>query len=67
MRFEQYEIWVLEGEKWRLSSSFADFEIANSVAHDYAYRMRLIRAVYENGKCVQQEILAEMGATRERS
>jgi len=66
MRFEQYEIWVLQGKRWELSSSFAEFELASAVANTYKYRMRLIHAVYENGACVHQDVLLEMGATREQ-
>ena len=66
MSYEQYEIWVWRARRWEMSSSFVDFELASAVANNYKHRMRLIHAVYENGTRVQENILAEMGATREK-
>ena len=31
MRWEQYEVWVLNGEKWELAAFFADFDVAAAV------------------------------------
>jgi hypothetical protein len=64
MRFEQYEIWVQRGNRWEMSSSYLDFEIASAVAYSYNNRVRLIQAVYENGTCVKQDVLAEVGMPR---
>jgi predicted LPLAT superfamily acyltransferase len=66
MRVEQYEIWVLQGKRWTMSSAFLDFEFASAIAKTHVQHMRLIHAVYEEGAQVQQNILAEMGATREK-
>ncbi|HTC92957.1 MAG TPA: hypothetical protein VK699_05845 [Terriglobales bacterium] len=68
MRHEQFEIWVLRAKRWEMSSSFMDFELASAIANANTYkeRMRLIHAVYENGARVQEDILAEMGTTREK-
>jgi acetyl-CoA carboxylase beta subunit len=66
MRHEQFEIWVLRGKRWEMSSSFMDFELASAIANTYKERMRLIHAVYQNGARVQEDILAEMGMTREK-
>ncbi len=65
-RFEQYEIWVLNGDRWEITSWFRDFEVASAVARGRSRRVRLIHAVYENGKRVQEEVIAEVGTTRER-
>lgn len=65
MQFAQYEIWVLRGKRWEMSSSYNDFEIASAVAYTYNNRVRLIHAVYENGTCVKQDVLAEVGTPRE--
>ncbi len=65
-RFEQYEIWVLNGDRWEISSWFRDFDVASTVATGRTRRVRLIHAVYEDGKRVQEEVIAEVGATRER-
>jgi hypothetical protein len=66
MPFEQYEIWILHGKQWTLASAYTDFELASAVANSHTHHMRLIHAIYENGVQVQQNILAEMGATREK-
>ena len=65
MRFEQYEIWVLNGERWEMVSWFRDFEVASAVARGRSRRVRLIHAVYEGSKRLQEEIIAEVGDTRE--
>ncbi len=65
LRFEQYEIWLQNGEHWELYAWFPEFEVATAVAHSRARRVRLVHAVFEDGKRVQEEILADLGATRE--
>jgi hypothetical protein len=63
-RFEQFEIWVLNGEKWELASAFHDFDVAAAVARGRNSRVRLVHAVYEDNKLVAQEVIAEVGSTR---
>ncbi len=65
MRFDQYEIWVLNGDHWEMISWFRDLEVANAVARGRSRRVRLIHAVYEDRTRVQEEVIAEVGATRE--
>jgi hypothetical protein len=65
MRAEQYEIWVENRGRWELVCWFASFDVASSVFANRTYRQRLIHATYENGTLVQQEVLAEVGRTRE--
>ena len=64
-RIEQYEIWVLSGEKWELTSAFRDFDVASAVARSRSTRVRLMRVIYEGGQVVEKHVLAEIGATRE--
>ncbi len=64
-RFEQFEIWEFNGGKWEFIASFRDFEVANVMARRRTYRVRLMHVVYENGKPVEQEVLTEIGATRQ--
>ncbi|HLJ25692.1 MAG TPA: hypothetical protein VKY85_03185 [Candidatus Angelobacter sp.] len=45
-------------------SSFHDFEVASTVVRNRSDKMKLIHAIYEDGKVVTQDVLAEMGATR---
>ncbi|HTD24907.1 MAG TPA: hypothetical protein VK738_19800 [Terriglobales bacterium] len=49
-----------------MSAAFVDFELASAVANTHTHHMRLIHAIYEKGVQVQRNILAEMGATREK-
>jgi predicted LPLAT superfamily acyltransferase len=64
-RFEQYEVWELKQGRWEMAASFGDFEVANAVARERHYRVRLVRVTYEDGKKVQEEVLSEIGATRQ--
>ena len=66
-RWEQFEVWTQNGEKWEMLASFHDFELASAMARTRSNKMRLIHAVYENGKMVEQDILAELGSTRSDS
>ena len=65
MRFEQYEVWKLVGDAWEIIAWFTDFAVASAVAGNYSYRMRLVHAVFENGQRTHEDVLAEVGATRE--
>jgi len=64
-RYEQFEIWTLNHDKWELSSAFRDFEVASAVARARSSRVRLMHVVYEDGKVVEKQVMAEIGATRE--
>jgi hypothetical protein len=64
-RFEQYEVWEQNRGKWEMVAAFREFEIASSLAHKRTYRVRLMRVVYEGNKAVQQDVLTEIGATRQ--
>lgn len=63
-RFEQYEVWELRGERWELVAAFVDFDPAAAVASNRNKRLRLIHAIYENGKMVSSETYAEIGNIR---
>lgn len=63
-RFEQFEIWEFNNERWELVGAFRDFDVANLLAHRRSYRVRLMHVVYEDNKAVQQDVLTEIGATR---
>ena len=65
-RFEQFEVWEFNKERWEFVASFRDFDVANALARRRHYRVRLMRLVYEDGKAVEQEVLTEIGATREK-
>lgn len=65
MQSEQYEVWVKNKERWDLVATFRDFDAASAVFRNRTYRQRLLMAVYENGQLVRQDVLAEVGRTRE--
>jgi hypothetical protein len=65
-RFEQYEVWEFNQGRWELVAAFPDFEFANLMARRRHYRVRLMRVVYEDGKVIQQEVLSEIGTTRDK-
>ena len=67
-RFEQYEIWGLSsksGARWEFVAAFHDFDVASAVAARRGRGVRLVRAVYEDGKLAEQQVIAELGSTRE--
>lgn len=62
---EQFEVLQLNGDKWELVAAFGDFELANGVARNRQARMRLVHATYDGGKQISQDVLADLGTTRE--
>jgi hypothetical protein len=66
-RWEQYEVWASTKGKWGLVAWFVDLDVASAVFRNRTYRQRLVHAVYEDGKLVQQDVIAEVGGTREEA
>jgi hypothetical protein len=64
-RFEQFEIWEFDDGRWHFVASFRDFDVARVMASKRRYRVRLMQVVYEGGKAVEQQVLTEIGATRD--
>jgi hypothetical protein len=65
-RWEHFEVWAEKGGQWQLVAAFLDFNVASAVARNYTYRMKLVHAVFEDGRRVTEETLAELGATRQK-
>lgn len=65
-RFEQFEIWEFNQGRWTFIASFRDFEVANALARRRTYRVRLLHVTYDNGTKVAEEVLAEIGETRQQ-
>jgi hypothetical protein len=65
MRWEHFEVWADKTGKWELVGAFLDHEVAAAVAKNYTYRLRIVHAVFEDGTRVKEEVLAELGSTRE--
>ncbi len=63
-RFEQFEVWVFQNNRWELIAAFFDFDTASAVAANRNSRVRLIHAIYENGRVVSSDTLAEIGNIR---
>ncbi len=68
-RWEQYEIWTQAADKWERIAWFRDLDVASAVMHNRHTGVRLVHVIYEDGKAVQRDIIAEIaaGATRDRS
>lgn len=63
--WEQYEVWLQNKSSWERVASFRDLDVASAVARNYSYRMRLVHAVYQGNERAHEDVLAELGATRE--
>jgi len=64
-RFEQFEIWEFNQGRWEFVASFKDFDVAQAMARTRRYRVRLMQVAYDNDKAVDQQVLTEIGATRD--
>ena len=64
-RLEQFEVLQLHGEKWELVAAFQDLELATEVARNRRSNIRVVRVSYEDDKRVLEEILLDLGSTRD--
>ncbi len=62
--FEQFEVLKLSGDKWELVAAFSDFELANELAKQRTSNVRLVRASYDNGKRISEEVILSLGSPR---
>ena len=51
---------------WEFVACFREFDVAYALAKNRTERVRLLKITYENGAPVEQEVIAEVGATREQ-
>ena len=65
-RFEQFEIWEFNQGRWQFIASFGEFEMANALARRRTYRVRLLHVTYDDGSKLAEEVLAEIGETRQQ-
>ncbi len=63
-RLEQFEVLQLNGDKWELVAAFADLDLANELVRVRGANVRLVRATYEDGKRVSEDIIVSLGNTR---
>ena len=65
MAFEQFEIWQMVDDRWDLVATFLNFDTANAIVRNRKECVRLLKVAYDNGAAVSQEVLAEVGSTRQ--
>ena len=63
--WEQFEVWIPKDGKWEMAGWFHEFDVASNVARSRRSNVRLTHAVYEDGRMVNIEVLAEIGGLRE--
>ena len=66
-RWEQFEVWAQNGAKWEMVGAFDDFDVASAMVRKRSSRTRLIHAIYDDGRKVAEDILAELGITRKEA
>lgn len=67
MRWEHFEVWADKKGRWELIGAFLDHDVASAVARNYTYRMKVVHAVFEDGKRIEEQTLVELGSTREHA
>ena len=63
-RVEQFEVLQIVGEHWELVAAFPQLELATEVAKNRSANVRIVRATYENGKKIAEDIILDLGSTR---
>jgi hypothetical protein len=61
---EQFEVFQLSGERWEFVAGFPVLDLATEIARTRGANVRVVRATYENGKKVAEDIIVDLGATR---
>ena len=66
-RAEQYEIWAPASGKsrWEFVAAFKDFDLASAVATRRGRSVRLIHAIYLDGKLTEQHVILDLGKPRQ--
>lgn len=66
-RWEQYEIWAPASDpsRWQFVAAFHDFDVASAVAKARGSHVRLIHAKYVGGKLAEQQVILDVGKTRQ--
>ncbi len=64
-QLEQFEVFRFHDEKWELVAAFQDLDLASELARSRRSNVRVVRASYEDGKKVSEEILLDLGSTRD--
>jgi hypothetical protein len=63
-RTEQFEVLQLVGGNWELVAAFPQLDLATEVAKNRKANVRIIRATYEDGKKVGEDLILDLGSTR---
>ncbi|HEX6881709.1 MAG TPA: hypothetical protein VF135_15160 [Terriglobales bacterium] len=63
-RLEQFEVMQLSGDKWQLVAAFRDLDLANELVRVRGANVRLVRATYEDGKRISEDIIVSLGNPR---
>ncbi len=63
-QIEQFEVLQMAGEHWELVAAFPALDFATEIARSRGANVRIVRATYENGKRVAEDIILDLGATR---
>ncbi len=61
---EQFEVFQLAGGHWEFVAGFPVLAPATEIARTRGANVRVVRASYENGKRVAEDIIVDLGATR---
>jgi hypothetical protein len=64
-RLEQFEVLQLNDEKWELVAAFEDLDLATEIARARRTRVRVVRATYDDGKRISEDIIVDLGSTRD--
>ena len=64
-RFEHYEGWSQAGPGWGKGASLRGFDVASALTRSRSRGVRPMRVIFEDGKPVEQDVLVEVGSTRQ--
>jgi hypothetical protein len=61
---EQFEVLQFVAGHWELVAAFPQLELATEVAKNRSANVRIVRASYENGRKVGEDIILDLGSMR---
>jgi 1,2-phenylacetyl-CoA epoxidase PaaB subunit len=63
-RWQHYEVYVQQGDRWNLLGSYINAEAASAVARARWERVRRVRVTFVDSTRIREEVLVETAAIR---
>jgi hypothetical protein len=63
---EEYEIWILENEKWVLKAWSRDFDVGWALARVHTEPVQIVRAIYNGSSVAERKVIADLQTSQKK-